>query len=598
MILQHIFQSPTPDSPGQAPLNYRKMSRLLRDSGSPENLRVALMGNITLELVTPYFMVEAARIDQMVAFHVSPFGQHMQDLFSDRFRAFKPDVVVLVLAAENLWPDAFARFHLLSLEERHGLRDGIIAQVEDWVATALAQTEATLMVSNFPIRPSTLGIADLTSDYGETEFFLDLNLGMMRAVKALPRVQILDVAMAVSRVGISQAFDRRLHFMAKIEWTEATMREVGQAFCRNLIGIRGLARKCLVLDLDNSLWGGVLGEDGPHGILVGDGDMVSEAYQDFQRRVRGLKDRGILLAFCSKNNPEDVEEAFAVRTDMPLHASDFSARSVSWEPKNLGLEQIARTLNIGLDSLVFMDDNPAEIAMVRAYCPEVHCVLLPSDPADFVSVLDGLSCFEKARLTADDRRKSEQYAFVAERSGGGAIKDPMEYLHDLAMQAVIREATAADILRVQQLFSKTNQFNLTTRRLSMGEVEKMIEADDWTLVVAELRDRFGDLGTVALYAMRFDGQDMDIEHLLMSCRAMGRGLETALINDAKARFQAHARACLLRASYHPTVKNDPVSSLYETQHFRLVSADGAKYYTLDRGDVRFADCAWITLEKA
>jgi len=573
---------------GSAQIDYRKAGRLLREMEAQANVRVALMGNMTLEPLVPFLRVEAARVGQIAAFHVGPFGQYMQHLYGEPLRAFGPDVIVLLLSAEAMRPDALERFHQLPVEDRYGLRDDMIAEIAGWIDAALAQTSATVMIGNFPPSRSALGVADMMSEYGERQFNLDLNLALIQAVRARPRAMMLDVAEAVNRVGTRQAFDRRMHFLAGLGWSDAMKREFAALFGHALVGALGAARKCLVLDLDNSLWGGVVGEDGPHGVRIDRGDMVGDAYRAFQWRIKALKDRGIVLALCSKNNPADVEEIFRLRPDMPLAWSDFAATAIGWDAKHRGLERIAAQLNIGMDSLVFIDDNAAEIASVRHHCPDVHAVLLPCDPAEHVTLLDDLPWFEKSRLTAEDRAKTEHYALATRRAAVCASGDPMDWLRDLAMHATIRDACPADLLRVHQLFNKTNQFNLTTARPGMGEVEAMMADPDRQLIVATLRDRLGDLGLVAICGLRREGEALIIDHLLMSCRAMGRGLEDALMNDVKRRFLAADGCATLKGRYVPTAKNGPVSDFYDRQGFAALS--------LSRSDVALSHCDWIKLE--
>jgi FkbH-like protein len=580
---------------GSASLDYRKTGRLLREMEAQAGVRVALMGNVTLDLLTPFLRVEAAKAGQVSAFHVGPFGQYMQDLHGEALQCFDPHVIVLLLSAEVMRPDAFARFHQLSVEDRHRLRDDMVAEIEGWIDSAVMRTTATLMVANFPCPSSALGVADLSSEYGEREFFLELNLALIRAVRARPRAMVLDVVEAMGRVGARHAIDRRMHYLAGLGWTDMMMREFGAVFAHALVGALGAARKCLVLDLDNSLWGGVVGEDGPHGIRVGRGDMVGEAFRAFQLRIKALKERGIMLALCSKNNPEDIEEVFRLRTDMPLQLSDMAATAIGWDTKYAGIEKIANQLNIGLDALVFLDDNAAEIAAVRQYCPDVHAVLLPSDPSELVDILDALPWFEKSRLTAEDRARTEQYALAAKREALCASCDPMDYLRDLDMRAAVRDAGPGDLLRVHQLFNKTNQFNLTTGRPTMGEVEAMMTGPAWQLIVADLRDRFGELGTVAICALRREDTALHIAHLLMSCRAMGRGLEHAMMNEVKRRF-LESDAAFLRGSYVPTAKNDPVRGFFDDQGFAAIKRGDGTDYALSRADVAFRECDWIMLE--
>ncbi|MFT3968482.1 MAG: HAD-IIIC family phosphatase [Sphingobium sp.] len=578
--------------------DYRRISRALKAVDQGPALRVALMGNMTLDLLSPFLMVETAKLGRIASLHVSPFGQYMQDLRSGDLAAFDPQVILLALSAELMRPAAFGRFHELGLEERHALRDGMVAEMEDWVAAALSRTGASLLVANFPTPASALGLADLTADYGEREFFLDLNLQLLRVMRAYPRVQILDVAQAAAAVGHRRAFDSRMQLLARTNWTEAMMAEVASLFARNVIGALGLARKCLVLDLDNTLWGGVVGEDGPHGVRIGIGDVEGEAFHAFQTRIRALKQRGIILALASKNNPADVEELFSLRgEDMPLRLSDFSARAIGWDAKHAGIRTIAETLNIGLDAIVFIDDNPAEIAQMRSACPDVHCVQLPRDPAAYAGVLDALPWFEKGRVTADDVGKARQYAQAASRAAMLADRDPDAYLRELEMHATIRPATKADLVRIHQMFAKTNQFNLTTQRLSIAQIEALIEDADYHLVLGALRDRFGDLGIVAVYGARVDGDVIRIEHFLMSCRAMGRGLETALVNSVKRLAQAMEGIVELRSVFVPTAKNAPVVTFYVQQGFEKYEDGPPVEYVLDVQNIELLPCEWISMEK-
>jgi FkbH-like protein len=588
-LAQSIRATSSPD--------YRKFDRHLRQLEHPANLNVALMGNLTVELIIPYLRVEAARIGKIAKFHASPFGQYMQDLHNDALTAFNPDAILLILSPQAMRSDAFERFHHMTRADRLALRDGILAEIGSWITSATARTHATLMIANFPRPAPAMGLADLTMDYGEQEFFLDLNLALLHAVKNNPRVQLLDIAACAAQVGANHAFDQRVYYLCKLGWTEPMMRAVGKTFAHIAVGAFGLTRKCVVLDLDNTLWGGVVGEDGPYGIRVGQGDMASEAFHAFQRRVLALKQRGILLAVCSKNNPEDVDELFRLRDDMPLKWADFSASAIGWSSKAAGVEQIAQSLNIGLDAIVFIDDNPAEVVAMRAYCPDVASILLPPDPADFVAALDELPWFEKSRLTADDDAKSEQYARAQERAALQSVMSPQDYLADLEMKTSIRPATNADVVRLHQLFNKTNQFNLVTGRPTLGEVEAMIDDPATQLVLANLRDRFGDLGTVAAYVLRRAGDEMVIDHWVMSCRAMGRGLEHMVMNDAKQRFLATKGSARLIAHYIPSPKNIPVSAFCEEQGFVASIVPAGKAYHLDRSRVAFVPCAWIQKEE-
>jgi FkbH-like protein len=456
---------------------------------------------------------------------------------------------------------------------------------------------ATLLIANFPL-PSqpAFGIADLNAEYGETEFHLDLNLDLLRRFKGLPRVQVFDAERLASRFGKERLVDRRMYYLAKMEWSPAFLGCVAGELVRHARAAQGRTRKCLVLDLDNTLWGGVVGEDGPAGVKIGPGDPEGEAFLDLQHRLKALQAQGVLLAVCSKNNPGDVHELFESRPEMPLKLSDFAAVEVSWEPKHEGLKKIAAALNLGTDSLVFMDDNPAETSLIAQMLPEVKTVLLPPDPAEYAAFVERLTDFERTAVLEEDARKTSQYRENRQRQElQAAAGDLATYLASLRTELAIGRARRDDLPRVHQLFTKTNQFNLTTQRYTPAEVERFIGSPICELWVARARDRFGELGTIGAILLKRDGRVVYVDSFLMSCRAMGRGIETALMNHLKHRLLDEPGHLELRGRYLPTAKNKPVETFYEDQGFRLLEhrESGEKLYILRRPEARLKPCDWI-----
>ena len=345
----------------------------------------------------------------------------------------------------------------------------------------------------------------------------------------------------------------------------------------------------------------MLGESGVHGVKVGHGDGEGEAFYDFQQAILALKNRGILLAICSKNNPEDVNELFEQRTDMPLKLEDFSAMEISWDMKHDGLEQIARQLNIGLDSLVFIDDNPAECELIRQMLPQVDVILLPPDPSTYPSVLASIHGFDKAVVTSEDRDKTRQYAENTNRAQHQASFDNIEsYLESLQTEIPIVSAGENEKMRIHQLFSKTNQFNVTTRRYSMAEVEDMMERPHFDFYTIQARDRFGDLGIIGLCVIEDAGNgEAFIDSFILSCRAMGRGIETAMLNYIKEEYIGRMTFDRLRALFIPTAKNKPAVNFYTEQGFSLTEGEtGIEcHYTLLSDDSELMGCHWIKVNE-
>ncbi len=574
-------------------------SRTLRSRGGAPDLRIAYLANFTLDLLPGHVDVGFAREGLRPEHYVGGFDQYVQEVLGEDtgLLRFEPDLVFLALSLRRLRPGPWSNFASLSPADRRDLRDEIVSHLQTWADAALQRLPATLVIANFPVpaQPA-FGVADLDVEYGETELHLDLNLDLLRCFKGNPRVQLFDLDRLASRFGKDRLVDRRMYYLAKMEWSPAFLSCVAGELVRHARAAQGRARKCLVLDLDNTLWGGVVGEDGPAGVRIGPGDPEGEAFLDLHYRLKALQAQGVLLAVCSRNNPGDVEELFETRPELPLKLDDFAAVEISWEPKHEGLKRIAAALNLGLDSLVFVDDNPAEISLIHQMLPEVKTLLLPPDPAEHVAALDRLTDFERAAVLAEDAEKTRHYRENRRREELlSATGDLSAYLASLRTELAITRAKRDDLPRIHQLFAKTNQFNLTTQRYTPVEVERFIGSPICELWVARGRDRFGDLGTVGLVLLRRDGRIVYIDSFLMSCRAMGRGIETAIMNHVKHRLMDEPGHLELRGRYMPTVKNKPVETFYEDQGFRLLERrdSGEKLYVLRRIEARVKPCEWI-----
>jgi FkbH-like protein len=383
-------------------------------------------------------------------------------------------------------------------------------------------------------------------------------------------VLLLDVARASERDGIDAWFDPRSWLQGKLEVAPQAAALYGEMVARVVAAQRGLSKKCLVFDLDNTLWGGVIGDDGLEGLVLGEGSAAGEAHLALQRYAKQLKERGVILAICSKNDPVIAEAAFRDHPEMLLRRSDISAFVANWDDKAANLNAIAARLNIGLDSLVFVDDNPAERARIRQSLPMVAVPELPKDIAHYVRCIADAGYFEAVTFTSEDRRRTEQYAANAEREAlsesSGSLED---FLQSLQMSVVFGPFAAADLARVTQLFNKTNQFNTTTRRYNAEEVAKFATANETMTLQFRLLDKFGDNGLVSAMIIRPDPEQpdvLDIDNWVMSCRVFGRQLEYEAMNIVVE--QARRRGIkTLRADYIPTPKNGVISDLYSRLGF-------------------------------
>jgi FkbH-like protein len=411
----------------------------------------------------------------------------------------------------------------------------------------------------------------------------------------------VDLQGAAGELGRRSFYDPRSY-----HWTKQPFSTEGVAWLAQHLwaGVRALTtgpKKVLVLDLDNTLWGGVVGEEGPRSVRVGGEQPEGAAYLAFQRHALRLSQRGVVLAVCSKNNLADAKEPFEVNPDMALSLSDFAAFEASWDPKSVAIARIAETLRLGLDAFVFFDDNPVERAEVRAALPQVAVVEAPSDPADYVRVLESGLYFEAARVQEADRQRAQQYQAEAQRrevhQSAVSLDD---YLRSLDMRGHAAPVEEPDLPRVVQLIAKTNQFNLTTRRHSEGEVRRLL-ADERTLHLAlRLHDRFGDYGLIGVVlGVPLEGEPTTcrLDTWLMSCRAIGRGVEDFTLNGVADAARALGYESLL-GEFRQSAKNAPVADLFSrfgfepagehegTHRFRLelASFSGAQTFVQDSRD--------------
>jgi HAD superfamily phosphatase (TIGR01681 family) len=399
--------------------------------------------------------------------YTAPYGQYFQEVLKpdSGLARFRADIVFLSLLLRQISVDVHDRFPELPRTQILEEKQRILAHIMSWIEAAKRATGALLLIANFP-RPSrpALGIADSKDAYGEAEFYAELNLELLRALKHDDRAFLFDVDRLTAQWGARHALSAKSYYMAKMPWDEAFCGAVADEIVRFVFGATGRTTKCLVVDFDNTLWGGILGEDGARAVRIGEGDAEGEAYRDFQLRLRALKARGVVLAACSKNNLADVEELFETRPEMPLKKTDFAASQVGWEPKHVGLERIAEALNVGVDSLALVDDNPAEVMLVTNALPAVR-TLSRTGPIAGAEALLHAPWLERLTLTVEDKDKAAQYTTNARRTElQRQAGDIQSYLAELRTELTLGPARAEDVPRVQQLFSKTNQFNVTTKR--------------------------------------------------------------------------------------------------------------------------------------
>ena len=567
-------------------------------------IKIALLGNATLDHLQSYLRVECYRSGLRPQIYQGGFDQYTQEILdpASGLYAFMPDVLICAIHASRFFPHLHHDPFDLPPAARRAEIDAGLHNLEQLLCTFTARSPALLLVHNMvaPQFPA-LGLLDLADELGQSAIFAEINVRLAQmARERFTNVSIVDEDGIQARIGKTRATDPRLWLTARLGWSEIALRELTREYTRYLRALRGLNRKCLILDLDNTLWGGVIGEDGLAGIHIGP-DAPGNAFLAFQQELEKLWRRGILLAVCSKNNPADALAVFNEHPAMVLRLAHFAAQRINWESKAANIRAIATELNIGLDSLVFLDDNPAERAQVRAELPQVLTPDLPADPAQYRTALLELRVFDSLVLTAEDRNRNQLYleqrarqVFAAQHQSSSSLD---QYLDDLQIGVEIAPATPLTLSRIAQLTSKTNQFNLTTRRYSEAQIHAL---QDRGCRVYSMRvtDRFGDNGLVGVAILAPNSRTTwEIDTLLLSCRVMGRGVETALLAVVTQAAQ-RGGATHLQGWYLPTGKNDPVQDCYRRHGFTLAeqTGEGAALWSLDLARSAISVPSWLTVQ--
>jgi len=505
----------------------------------------------------------------------------------------------LALEGKDLVPDLY----------RHDAPDGNVAldtavaeAGQELAALAQAfreQSAAIFLVHNFaPPTWRRLGILDGQPGPSQAELVAALNAALARVCRESRGIHAVDYAGLIQRTGTFAWYDDRMAHYARAPIAQAVLPQLAREYVKFFRALAGKTKKCLVLDLDNTLWGGVLGEDGPGGIQLGP-DYPGSAYVEFQRAIRGLRQRGVILAIASKNNPADVDEVFATNGHMVLRPEDFSALRVGWNAKSQSLREIAAHLNIALDHIVFVDDNPAECDEVAHAVPAVTVVALPAQPEHFIRTLLEPGYFDGLSVSTEDLRRAELYQQRDQaeelRAQSGSIED---FYRRLEMEVTFAPVREASLARAAQLTQKTNQFNVTTIRYSEVELLER-QADPACLVTTvQVRDRFGDNGIVGFLMTRATGDEVKIDTLLLSCRVIGRTVETAMpAHVCEHASQRGARRVLGRIV--PTSKNAPAGDLYERHGFARKAGEGGETsweLDLTTGGIRYPEWMKIVSE--
>jgi FkbH-like protein len=577
----------------------------LAQQTAARRLKVYVVRSVTVEPILPFLTTEAVLSNYVLDIEVGGYGSYVDEMLNSQsaLAKFKPNIVCVLLDLEDIagrLPDLCA----------DGISQGVEAEIEESL-TRVAQLLSSFRGTNSArILFQGCVVPDLTSlgDVGNANLPHSLTSAVHRLNQKLAALcgtisdcVFFDVDHLAARHGRANWRDERMFLASRLPISANSFGIYARGLIRSLSSLFRPPRKVLCTDLDNTLWGGVLGEEGPDGIATG-GAFPGNCYLEYQKHLKQLSSRGILLAIVSKNNEADVQEAFQIRSaDLALSLDNFVATKISWNEKSDSIRELAKELSLGLDSFVFVDDNPVECEAIRQQLPEIAVIEAPlQEPWKLVELLSSQPFFDAAVVTYDDVNRLNEYKAQAQRAElASSAGNRDEFLASLGIVCTFLSALDAPLARSVQLLAKTNQFNLTTRRHSAAEVEEFASHPGGQAVAIRVRDRFGDAGVVGLALARNEGDSCLIDSLLLSCRVIGRGIETALLahlaDNAK-----RAGAKRLIGEFIATKKNAPCADFYLDHGFVKDTSrntqSGSIFYQIDLTTSAPTSPKWLTLE--
>lgn len=560
-----------------------KESRRLDPAACAARVKMAILADCSTQHLVPLLKTLFARGGVAAEVLETEFGTIRQQAAADDgpLRAFAPDFILILNSP-------------LALREAHagfpGSTEEFVARMQDevegvWDALS-TRTQATLIQSNLAVPCDRLfGNFEAKANASLPVAALELNRRLAESARARRQVLILDVEHLSSYWGRRRWLDEKMWALAKAFCAMDCLPLVARAVTDVVRACHGGGVKCVVVDLDNTLWGGTIGDDGVQGIQIGHLGG-GEAYLTFQRYLLQLKRRGIVLAVCSRNDPKIAVLPFREHAEMALKEEDFAVFVANWANKADNLKSIRDALGIRLDAIAFLDDDPFERNLVRRLLPEVVVPELPAEPADYVKSLAETGLFEAASLSEEDRRRSDMYREQSRRDAARrSFTSTEDYLRSLNMRLALKRFDAFHLPRIAQLIGRSNQFNLTTRRYSEAECQRFMEDRAGGLpLYASLRDDLGDSGLIAAVVLRYRGADLEIDAWLMSCRVLLRGVEDAMMNAVVSFARAHGFKSV-RGLYLPTAKNAMAADFYARYGFARTGerSDGGVEWALETG---------------
>ena len=575
---------------------YINQAKIIKPENNQKKIRIAFVGSFSLNGFEETIQVQCNDEKINCITYNSPYNQFTQEILNENSNLykFKPDIIFLLIDNRIILENSFYFSNINSENKNKKHIDEKINEIKNLIEVFTQKSQSKIIIANFVIPTYTpLGIYESKIEYGIKEIILDLNKKLKELSRNMDSCYVYDFNSFVTKFGEKNILDYKKMNYGDIKINFDIIPYLIYDFLGYVKPILGLNKKCLVLDLDNTLWGNIIGEDGIEGIKIGP-YPEGRSFVEFQKVIKALSENGIILAINSKNNQKDAMKAINEHPHMILREKDFSCIKINWNDKISNMREIAKDLNIGLDSIVFFDDDPTNRELLRMSIPEVNTIELPKDPSNYAQILRNLNDFNVLKITQDDTKRRIMYEQEQNRQKlESSTENLNEYLKKLNIKIKIKLDDKFSIARISQLILKTNQFNLTTKRYQEEEIKQFV--DDQTIIVgcAEVEDKFGESGITNVFIIKKNSKEWVIDTFLLSCRIMGRGIEEAILGEILeiAKDKGIER---IKANFILTEKNQPTKNFLKNYGFEK---DGENWIFLLKNKIKIPDYLEIELNE-
>ena len=535
-----------------------------------KKIRIALLSSFSINGIKEVIQIKSSERKVSSIIYEGPYNQYSQEILNQESNLYKfsPEITFLLVDTRNIFGELFRFPYSISESERKDFVEKKVNEILNLAQKFMEKTNSKLIISKLNIPSfSPYGIFEEKTEFGFHKMIEEFNRQISIEFLNSENIFVYDFDRFVSKHGEENIFNYSQFFFGDLKISMDYLPEFGQDLMKYVIAYLGISKKCIVLDLDNTLWGGIVGEDGFNGIKLGP-EPPGNAYMEFQRVLLSLHQRGIILAINSKNNLEDAIQVIKDHPYMVLKEENFAALRINWKDKVSNMKELVKEINIGLDSVIFIDDDPVNRELIKSSIPEILVVDILDDPSTYAQILENMIDFSMIKITDEDKNRGKMYAKQKMINDlEESATDLSSFLSQLDLKIFIKEVDEFTLPRVSQLTLKTNQFNLTTKRYQESDIKDMINNSNYLVGYAQVEDKFGDNGITGVFIIKKENErEWLIDTFLMSCRIMGRDIEKGImahiINKAK-----ESGVEKIKANFFPTQKNKPVEDFPPNSEF-------------------------------